>query len=156
MNIKKALILASIFMTSTSIYASELTPEKFISCYKKAVNERIQEIKEENPEAELCDQMSSTEVRLLDSLYLDEFILDGEYVRFRTSDILNASVQTHYDLIKREKQKYDISCYESRFHLLRRTDLDLIEEALEKMFNTKLGFRGWSKDVKELDYSYCM
>ncbi len=155
MSIRKVLTFASIILATTSISAGEITPREFIDCYKKAVNERIEEIKEAKPEAELCDQMTATEERLLDALYLDAFIINGRYTNFTSASMGNASIQSHYDLIKNEKQKYDISCYESRFHLLKRTDLDLIEEALEKMFNMKLGFKGWSKKVKDLDLSYC-
>lgn len=155
MNFKKVLTFALLILATNSISAGELSPTEFINCYKKAINERIEEIKDKKPGAEMCDQLSSTEERLLDSLYLDAFIIDGKYTRFSSAAISNASLQSHYDLIKREKQKYDISCYDSRFHLLKRTDLDLIEEGLEKMFNVKLGFKGWQNKVKDLDLSYC-
>ncbi|GEM_PF-5205171 len=155
MNLKKAFIIGSILLSGSSILAGEMTPEEFITCYKKAINERIVEIKKEDPNAELCDQLSNVEVRLLDDLYLGEELHEGVYTRLSSDAISHSSLQSHYEYIKKEKQRYDISCYDSRFHLLKRTDLDLIEEGFEKMFNVKLGFKGWSSKVKELDHSYC-
>lgn len=155
MNFKKALILGSLLLGCSSVYANDLTPKEFVDCYQKAVNESIQEIKADDPDAEMCDQMSANEQKLLNSLYVDEFIRDGEYIRFSSYDIMSASIQSHYDFISRNKLNYNVSCYESQFHLLKRTDLDLIEEALEKMFNVKLGWTGWSQDIKDLDTSYC-
>ncbi|WP_372654559.1 hypothetical protein [Halobacteriovorax sp.] len=155
MNLRKALIIGSLLVTGSSIVAGEMSPEEFLSCYKKAIHERIEEIKEQDPEAELCDKLSDVEERLLHDLYLGEVLENGVYTKLGSAAISNSSLQSHYEYIRNEKQRYDISCYDSRFHLLKRTDLDLIEEGLEKMFNVKLGFRGWHEKVKDLDHSFC-
>lgn len=155
MKLRNVLIIGSLLASCTSVFAADMSPKEFVTCYKKAINERIQEIKKEDPGAELCDQLSDIEERLLDDLYLGEVLENGVYTKLGNSAIINSSLQAHYKYIKNEKQRYDISCYDSRFHLLKRTDLDLIEEGLEKMFNVELGFKGWHEKVKDLDLSYC-
>lgn len=165
----KKLLLLPLFLMAQSSFAASINGAKFVRCFEKAMNERIQEIKKEAPKMEnkMCDSLSEEAKRRLIDLYT--FKGDDGLVHYYSAYAMGEeNVRFHHDRVQ-----FELDCYkESKFLgtlFVKRLgqafkdlgggkphhDMQLAEDALSKMLGRAMWTENGSDYFDEHDFAYC-
>ena len=159
----KTLLLGSTLLMSMSSMAESINSRDFISCFEKAMNERIEEIKEASPGVTICDSMGDENKQRLTELYT-EVTADGELQYYSASSMGLEDVRFHY-----ERVMFDIACYPTPSNILTawvegfadavglkdHTNFELTKSVFSKMLGRNMWTENGSDLYSEHDFSYC-
>lgn len=153
--------ILSLLLITFSMNSFAITGEEFVNCFEKAINERIQEVRNQYPDQEMCDQVSSLDIDRIYELY--SFIEGGKLYFYNDREMGAMNVRFHYERIM-----YEVNCY-PRNNLLvawfkafgeavgvnKHSDFILIEDALTKMLGRKMWTKNGSDKFSEHSFEYC-
>ena len=164
----KKLFIFPLLLLSQISFASSIDGKDFVDCFEKAINERIEDIKAENPKIKnICSSFSDEARRKLDDLYTYKGA-DRNLHFYDRQAMGYESISFHFERIQ-----FNVNCYkELKFLpilLFKRlgqavkdaaggkphNDMQLVEDAISKMIGRPMWTENGIDQFGEHDFSYC-
>lgn len=158
---KKTLVTLAL-LGSVNANAS-ISGNEFVNCFRKALKERIAEIKKERPDIKICDGLTNAEVARFNQLY-GKVYADGKFRFYSERAMGIEDVRFHYDRVK-----YEFECYERPSNIFSdfvisfgsaigahdQTNLDLTVQVMSKMLGRDMWTENGSDLFNEHNFDYC-
>jgi hypothetical protein len=164
----KNLIIALTVSTFITPFAqASIRSKDFIQCFEKALNERIQEIKDEaevkGKKINICDRMSEKDKIRLIELYT-KVGADSELRYYSASSMGAETVRFHF-----ERLMWEVNCYEKPNNIFtawgrgfsnaiginKHTDIQLVEDTFSKMLGQDMWEENGADRFSDHDFAYC-